>query len=54
VQIDPDVKTYYNPRIGEPARMGFTDRRSKLENRLFGAGAAMQVDSYVVSSEPAP
>jgi hypothetical protein len=54
VQIDADAGTYFDPRRGEPKKAKFIDRRSELENRLFGEGAAMQVERYVVSSEPAP
>lgn len=53
VQIDPDPTTYFNPRSGAPG-VDFLDPRSAPSSRLFGEGAAMQVDHYVVSSLPAP
>lgn len=54
VQIDPDPGTYFNPRLGEPSGVTFIDDDSALQSRMFGAGAAMQVSRYVVSSLPAP
>jgi hypothetical protein len=54
VQIDPDPGTYFDPRHGEPWGVTFLDPKGALSDRLFGAGAAMEVDRYAVSSLPVP
>jgi hypothetical protein len=52
VQIELDKRSYFNPRLGSPARIGFVDPHSRPESRLFGQGAEMHVERFVVSSVP--
>jgi hypothetical protein len=51
VQID-SPSDYYDPRMGAPYGMTFMNPDSALGDRLFGQGAAMQVDRFVISSLP--
>lgn len=51
VQLDADNASYVNPRTG--GSLTFVDPASTLHDRLFGEGAAMQVERFVVSSLPA-
>lgn len=43
---------YFDPGFGEPVPESFTDNRSLYTNRLFGQGARLNVQRYVVSSIP--
>lgn len=52
VQIDEDESTYFHPLFGEPHQVGFVDPYSVEGNRLFGQGASMHVEEYVVASRP--
>lgn len=44
--------TYYDPDQGEPAAALFYADNSAEGSRLFGEGAEMTVQKYVVSSKP--
>lgn len=43
---------YFNPALGAPAPENFTDNLSLYADRLFGQGATLNVQRYVVSSIP--
>lgn len=51
-QIDEDEGTYFHPLLGEPHPVKFLDPNGLEGSRLFGQGAEMHVDSYVVQSRP--
>jgi hypothetical protein len=54
VQLEAnDGDAYDDPRVGPARGLGFVDPESRLSSRLFGQGAAMTVERFVVSSDPA-
>jgi hypothetical protein len=54
VQLEAnDGDAYDDPRVGPSRGLDFVDPESLLSSRLFGQGAAMTVERFVVSSEPA-
>jgi hypothetical protein len=54
VQIDADAASYVHPLDGEPYPMSFVDPTDAPESRLFGQGALMHVERYVVESRKLP
>lgn len=51
-QIDADAGAYFHPIDGEPALMSFVDPIGSPGSRLFGQGALMEVERYIVESRP--
>lgn len=44
---------YFDPRQGEPAEQTFVDEESRDSSRLFGQGAELRVQGFVVEQLPA-
>jgi hypothetical protein len=45
-----DSASYFLPPLGQPVPLTFVDEQSKLSSRLFGQGAEIKLQRYVVSS----
>jgi hypothetical protein len=52
VRLSSDANFYYNPIVGEPTMETFMDGQSLQANRIFGQGAALQVQQYQVGLQP--
>jgi hypothetical protein len=52
VRLSDEPDFYFDPEFGEPEPQVFADDASLPGNRLFGQGAEIRIENYVVSSRP--